>query len=104
MNAAGTTDTAKLITAFEGHHYDAGKKQPNYWRACDHQAVQQTYAGEIVPKNKRRSETEFFVIESSVGGDFAAGNCSNPDSTKASAIFASEQIVPRADYTAVKTR
>jgi branched-chain amino acid transport system substrate-binding protein len=104
INAAGTTDTAKLISAFEGHHYDAGKKQPNYWRACDHQAVQQTYAGEIVPKSKRRSETEFFVIESSVGGEFAAGSCSNPDSTKASAIFASEQIVPRADYTAVKTR
>jgi len=102
MNAAGTTDTAKLITAFEGHHYDAGKKQMNYWRACDHQAVQNTYAGEIVAKSKRRSETEFFEIASSVGGDFAAGDCSNPDSTKAAAIFSSETITPRADYTAVK--
>jgi branched-chain amino acid transport system substrate-binding protein len=104
MTAAGTTDTAKLISAFEGHHYDAGKKQPNYWRACDHQAIQQSYAGEIVPKSKRRSETEFFVIASSVGGDFAAGSCSNPDSTKASAIFASEQVEARSDYTAVKLR
>jgi branched-chain amino acid transport system substrate-binding protein len=102
MNAAGTTDTAKLITAFEGHHYDAGKKQMNYWRACDHQAVQNTYAGEIVAKSKRRSETEFFEIASSVGGDFAAGDCSNPDSTKAAAIFSSETITARADYTAVK--
>jgi branched-chain amino acid transport system substrate-binding protein len=102
--AAGTTDTAKLITTFEGHHYDAGKKTPNYWRACDHQAVQQTYAGEIVPKSKRRSETEFFEIASTVGGDFAAETCANPDSTKAAAIFASQTIVPRADYTPVTTR
>jgi branched-chain amino acid transport system substrate-binding protein len=101
INAAGTTDTAKLIAAFEGHHYDAGKQQPNYWRACDHQAVQQTYAGEIVPKSKRRSETEFFTIASAVGGDFAALTCANPDSTKAAAIFASETIAPRSDYTAV---
>jgi len=101
LNAAGTTDTAKLVSAFEGHHYDAGKKTPNYWRACDHQAVQQTYAGEIVPKSKRRSETEFFNIASTVGGDFAAETCANPDSTKASAIFASEKIPARSDYTAV---
>jgi branched-chain amino acid transport system substrate-binding protein len=101
LNAAGTTDTAKLVSAFEGHHYDAGKKTQNYWRACDHQAVQQTYAGEIVPKSKRRSETEYFAIASTVGGDFAAESCANPDSTKASAIFASEKIPARSDYTAV---
>jgi branched-chain amino acid transport system substrate-binding protein len=99
--AAGTTDTAKLISAFEGHHYDAGKKQANYWRACDHQAVQNTYAGEIVPKSKRRSETEYFEISSAVGGDFAAESCSNPDSTKASAIFASQTIPARSGYTPV---
>lgn len=102
--AAGTTDTEKLVTAFEDHHYDAGKQAMAYWRKCDHQAVQQTYAGEIVPKSKRRSETEFFRIASTVGGDFAAGSCSNPDSTKASATFASEKIPARADYTAVKTK
>lgn len=99
--AAGTTDTSKLISAFEGHHYDAGKRTPNYWRTCDHQAVQQTYAGEIVPKDKRRSDTEFFAIHSSVGGDFAAETCANPDSTKAAAIFASQTIGPRSDYTPV---
>jgi branched-chain amino acid transport system substrate-binding protein len=104
MLAAGTTDTAKLISAFEDHRYDAGKKDLAQWRKCDHQAVQQTYAGEIVPKSKRRSETEYFRISSTVGGEFAAGPCSNPDSMKASAIFASEQIVARADYTAVKTK
>ncbi|GAC1563985.1 MAG: ABC transporter substrate-binding protein [Vulcanimicrobiaceae bacterium] len=104
MMAAGTTETDKLITAFEDHHFEAGKKTMSYWRKCDHQAVQQTYAGEIVAKSKRRSETEFFRIASAVGGDYAAGSCSNPDSEKASAIFASEKVPARADYTAVKLR
>jgi len=102
--AAGTTDTAKLISAFEGHRYDAGKRTQNYWRACDHQAVQQTYAGEIVPRSKRRSETEYFNIASVVGGDYAAETCSNPDSVKAAAIFASQTVVPRSDYVPVITR
>lgn len=104
MLAAGTTDAEKLVAAFEGHHFDAGKKTMSYWRKCDHQNVQQSYAGEIVAKSKRRSETEFFRIASTVGGEFAAGPCSAPDAEKASAIFASEKIGPRADYSPVKTR
>lgn len=104
MMAAGTTDTAKLVSAFEDHRFDGGKKDMTVWRKCDHQAVQNTYAGEIVARSKRRSETEFFRIASAVGGDFAAGPCSNPDSTKAAAIFATQQIAARSDYTAVKTK
>ena len=104
ISAAGTTDTESIIRAFEGHHYDAGKKQQNYWRKCDHQAVQQTYAGEIVAKNKRRSADEYFVIASSVGGDFAAGDCSNPDSAKAEQIITGQKISARADYTPVKLK
>jgi branched-chain amino acid transport system substrate-binding protein len=104
IEAAGTTDTESLVKAFEGHHYDAGKQQMNYWRKCDHQAVQQTYAGVIAAKNKRRSAEEYFTIASTVGGDFAAGPCSNPDSMKAEAIITSQKIGPRADYTPVKLK
>jgi branched-chain amino acid transport system substrate-binding protein len=104
INAAGTTDTEKLIAAFEGHRYDAGKRTENYWRKCDHQAVQQSYAGEIVSKSKRRSEQEYFNIAYSVGGDFAAETCANPDSTKAQQIIASQKLPARADYTPVKVR
>jgi len=104
LGAAGSTDTAKLISAFEGHQFDGGKKQMSYWRKCDHQNVQNSYAGEIVAKTKRRSETEFFRIASAVGGDFAAGPCSSADSEKATAIFNSEKVNPRADYSVVSTR
>jgi branched-chain amino acid transport system substrate-binding protein len=100
--AAGTTDTAALIKAFEGHKFNAYKQQTAFYRECDHQAVQQTYAGVIVPKNKRRSPDEYFAIASSVGGEFAAESCSNPDSTAATKIFDSQKIAPRADYTPVK--
>ena len=98
LNAAGSTDTGKLITAFENYHFDAGKRDKSYFRKCDHQAIQNTYSGEIVAKKKRKSEGEFFVISSSVGGDFAAGPCSNPDSEAAAKIFSGQTIGKRSDY------
>lgn len=100
--AAKTTDTEALIHAFEGHHFDAGKPTLNYWRKCDHQDVQETYAGEIVAKSKRRSPDEYFRIASAVGGEFAAESCANPDSAKAEAIITSQKVPARSGYTPVK--
>jgi branched-chain amino acid transport system substrate-binding protein len=102
LNAAGTTDTEKLIESFEGYHYESGKKAGAYFRKCDHQAIQQTYAGQIVEKSKRKAEGEYFVIASTVGGEFAAESCSNPDSTAAEKIITSEKVGPREGYTVVK--
>ena len=104
LNATGSTDTEKLVESFENYHYDAAKKSGAYFRKCDHQAVQQVYAGRIVAKNKRRNEGEYFEIASTVGGEYAAESCSNPDSTAAEKIFASEKIGPREGYSVVSTR
>ncbi|HEY0381725.1 MAG TPA: ABC transporter substrate-binding protein [Candidatus Elarobacter sp.] len=104
LNAAGTTQTEKLVEAFENYHYDAAKKSGAYFRKCDHQAVQQTYAGVIVPKSKRRTEGEYFSILSTVGGEYAAESCSNPDSAAAEKIITSEKVGPREGYTAVSLR
>jgi branched-chain amino acid transport system substrate-binding protein len=104
LNAAGTTDTAKLVAAFEGYAYDAGKKKPGSFRKCDHQAIQQTYAGTIVEKSKRLSEGEYFAITSTVGGDYAAESCDTVDSMKATAVFASETIGARDGYTATNLK
>lgn len=104
LNAAGTTDTEALIHAFEGHKFDAAKKDMAEWRKCDHQNVQNTYAAEIVSKAKRPSETEYFKISSAVGGEFAAGPCSDPDNAKANEIITSEKVPERSDYTAVKLK
>jgi branched-chain amino acid transport system substrate-binding protein len=102
LNKAGTTETEKLVETFENHHYDAAKKSSAYFRKCDHQAIQQTYAGVIVAKNKRRNPGEYFTIGSTVGGEFAAESCSNPDSTAAEKVITAEKIGPREGYTVVK--
>jgi hypothetical protein len=100
LNAIGTTDQSKLVASFLGYKYDAGKKSEAYFRACDHQAVQETYAGTIVPKSKRKSDGEYFVITNRVGGDYAAESCSEPDSAAATKIFTAETPIPaRQGYT-----
>jgi len=104
LNAAGTTDTEKLIEAFEGHHYDAGKRQDSYWRACDHEAIQETYAGILLPKSKRPGPGEFFSIHDRVGGDFAAGPCSSPDAEAAHKIISSQKVPAREGYAAVNLK
>ena len=104
VDAAGSTSTEKIVEAFEGYHYDAAKKAGAYFRKCDHQAIQQTYAGMILPSNKRRSPNEFFTIASTVGGEYAAESCSNPDSQAAEKIITSEKIGPREGYTIVSTK
>ena len=96
-----TTDSATLIKALEDYHYDSGKGTLNYLRACDHQSVQETYAGRIVERSRRRSPDEFFEISSTIDGDTAAGNCENPDSKAAEAIIAAEPVPPRTDYTPI---
>jgi branched-chain amino acid transport system substrate-binding protein len=104
LEHVGSTDTSKLVEAFENFHYDAAKKAGAYFRACDHQAVQQTYAGVIVDKSKRRTPKEYFTIGATVGGDYAAETCANPDSTAASKIFASEKIPARDGYTVISLK
>jgi branched-chain amino acid transport system substrate-binding protein len=102
IEASGTTDTDTLVRAFENHRYDAAKSQSGVFRACDHQALQQTYCAEMLPRAKRRDPNEYFRIVSALDGEAAAGPCSNPDSAKASAIIEGEKVPARDGYTAVR--
>jgi branched-chain amino acid transport system substrate-binding protein len=97
LNAVGSTDTSKIVAAFEDYTYDAGKKKPATFRKCDHQAVQQTYAGTIVAKDQRKSDGEYFVISSTVGGEFAAESCDRPDAVAAAGVFTTETPIPARD-------
>jgi branched-chain amino acid transport system substrate-binding protein len=98
VRACGTTDTATLVHAFEDYRYDAAKAQPGVFRACDHQAAQETYCAEMLPRAKRRDPQEYFGIVSAVGGEFAAGPCTDTDSTRAAAIIGGEQVPTREGY------
>ena len=67
--------------------------------------MQQTYAGTIVPTAKRRSEGEYFVISATVGGEFAAESCTEPDSAAATTVFTTETPIPARDaYSAVSLK
>lgn len=102
LNAAGTTDTSKLVEAFEGFKYDAGKRGQAFFRKCDHQAVQQTYAGTIVEKSQRRSSGEYFTITRAESGESAVEACDAVDSAAATKVFSNETPIPaRESYTAL---
>jgi branched-chain amino acid transport system substrate-binding protein len=102
MHACGTTDAATLVHAFEGYRYDAAKAQPGIFRACDHQAAQETYCAEMLPRAKRRDPQEYFRIVSAVGGEFAAGACDDADSGRAAAIIGGQTVPAREGYTATR--
>jgi branched-chain amino acid transport system substrate-binding protein len=104
IEASGTTDTDTLVKAFENYRYDAAKAQPGLFRACDHQAIQETYCAEMLPRARRRSPDEYFRIVSADGGEFAAGPCTSPDSAKAAAIIGGEKVPQRANYEPVRLR
>ena len=104
IEASGTTDTDTLVRAFENHRYDAAKAQPAFFRGCDHQAVQETYCAEMLPRAKRRDPNEYFRIVSAVGGDFAAGACSDAESSKAAALIGAQRVPAREGYAPVVVR
>ncbi len=55
----------------------------------------------MLPKSKRKSEGEYFAIHDTVGGEFAAGPCSTPDSEAAHKIISSQKVPAREGYTPV---
>jgi branched-chain amino acid transport system substrate-binding protein len=50
IQRAGTTDTHALIKALEGHEFDGLKEGKSYFRAADHQHVQDVLVGEAYGK------------------------------------------------------
>ena len=50
MQRAGSTDTAGLINALEGHEFDGLKEGRSYFRSGDHQHVQDVLVGEAYGK------------------------------------------------------
>ncbi len=104
MNAVGSTAADKLVASFEDYHYEGFKAGPTYYRKCDHQAIQGAYAGIIVEKSKRASADDYFKIGNKVGGDFAAGPCSDPDNAAAEKAISSEKIGAREGYTVVSLK
>lgn len=74
VERAGTFDTRSVIAALEGHTYEL-LKDPQTWRAFDHQSVQTVYAVKIKSRNeiiKNEYHADFFEIVEQLPGDEAA--------------------------------
>jgi len=58
---AGSTDAEKVIPALEALKYDF-YKGPEYYRACDHQAVQSVFIIESKSKDMKSPEDVFTTV------------------------------------------
>ena len=67
---AGTTDTAAVIKALEGHEFDGCKEGRSYFRAWDHQHVQDVLVGQAYGKELGLGH---YQILATVPGDAVAG-------------------------------
>ncbi|MFM8552078.1 MAG: ABC transporter substrate-binding protein [Nitrospiraceae bacterium] len=70
VRRAGTTDTAAVIKALEGHEFDGLKEGRSYFRAWDHQHVQDVLVGKAYGKELGLGHYE---ILTTVSGDAVAG-------------------------------
>ena len=71
VRRAGTTDTATVIKALEGHEFDGCKVGRSYFRAWDHQHVQDVLVGEAFGKELGLGH---YKILATVAGDTIAGS------------------------------
>lgn len=70
VRRAGTTDAAAVIKALEGHDFDGLKEGRSYFRAWDHQHVQDVLVGEAFGKELGLGH---YRILATVPGDAVAG-------------------------------
>ena len=68
VKAAGGTDTDKVIAALEALKYDVAKG-PEFYRKCDHQAVQSVFVIESKPKSAMKGDMDFFEVVATEAGD-----------------------------------
>jgi len=74
VERAGTTNTADVIRALEGHRYSLLKDE-QYWREFDHQNVQSVYVVKVKPRDQVMADefaSDYFEIIGSMAGDQAA--------------------------------
>jgi len=74
VERAGTFETKAVIKALEGHTY-TGLKDPQQWRAWDHQSVQTVYAVKCKPAaevKKSKYQQDYFTIITIMKGEEAA--------------------------------
>jgi branched-chain amino acid transport system substrate-binding protein len=100
IEAAGTTKADKLAAAFDDHSFDDYKHAKATFRSCDHQAIQDMYAGAVVAQ-KTFSKTQYmYDVVAEIPASESDGTCDAPWARAAHAALASQTIGSRENYTA----
>lgn len=68
---ANSLDAEKIIAALEGHKFKWAKTE-EWWRPCDHQAIQDIY---ILKPKKAKQKYDTFDIVDRIGGEELARSC-----------------------------
>jgi branched-chain amino acid transport system substrate-binding protein len=76
VQRAGTTDTQAVIKALEGHEFDGLKEGRSYFRASDHQHVQDLLVGKAYGKELGLGH---YQLLATVPGDSVASTPNQPD-------------------------
>jgi branched-chain amino acid transport system substrate-binding protein len=97
--SAGTTDAAKLASAFENYSFDGFKPNKSTYQAWDHQLAQDVFAGSVV-SNKTFARTGFmFDVVGEVSAADSDGGPNSPWAREAKAAMASQTVASRPNYT-----
>jgi hypothetical protein len=99
IKTAGTTKADKLYAAFENYSFDAAKSSHSTYRGCDHQCVQDVYAGVSVSQKKFDKTQFMFDIVAEVPASESDGSCDSPWAKAATNTIASQKIGDRPGYT-----
>ena len=74
VKSAGTVDTEKVVDALQALKYDF-YKGPEYYRACDHQAVQSVFIIESKSKDMKGPEDVFSIVSTEAPDEAHLRSC-----------------------------
>jgi branched-chain amino acid transport system substrate-binding protein len=99
IKTAGTTKADKLAEAFASWSFDAAKSTRATYRGCDHQCIQETYAGASVSQKQFDKMQFMYDIVGEVPAAESDGTCDSPWAKAATTAMASQKIGERPGYT-----
>lgn len=99
IEAAGTTDAAAVVKALESLRWDGLKKADVAMRDWDHQAVQEVYVGQAIPKKDWAFDGQYFKVVGT--GDGVKLAASKEENAAAIEVLSKQTVPARAGYTSV---
>ena len=98
IKAAGTTKADQLVNTFADRSFDGAKASRSAFRGCDHQCVQDVYAGAVVDQATFTRTQYMYRIVAEVAAAESDGSCGDPWALAARTAIAAEKIPEREDY------